>query len=180
MGYLLLEGGAEFGGRMRDPDLKAIERAIQESELLGPEHGVHVLFGAAVAGLRRDPAADRPDAEDARPEVRPHREHLVDRGPDQPAAVLGVRRLQGRARRVGERRGPRSATNSGEFLSSGRAPARPASSPAAARRSRRRASGRGSRPCCFARPWPSPRALPCPAARTSPGSPRTWCRRRRR
>lgn len=27
MGYILLEGGAEFGGRMRDPDLKAIERA---------------------------------------------------------------------------------------------------------------------------------------------------------
>ena len=27
MGYLLLEGGAEFGGSMRDPDLKAIERA---------------------------------------------------------------------------------------------------------------------------------------------------------
>ena len=27
MGYLLLEGGAEFGGRMRDPDLKAIEQA---------------------------------------------------------------------------------------------------------------------------------------------------------
>ena len=27
MGTLLLEGGAEFGGRMRDPDLKAIERA---------------------------------------------------------------------------------------------------------------------------------------------------------
>jgi cyanophycinase len=27
MGYLLLEGGAEFGGRMRDPDLKAIEMA---------------------------------------------------------------------------------------------------------------------------------------------------------
>jgi len=26
-GTLLLEGGAEFGGRMRDPDLKAIERA---------------------------------------------------------------------------------------------------------------------------------------------------------
>jgi len=25
MGYILLEGGAEFGGRMRDPDLKAIE-----------------------------------------------------------------------------------------------------------------------------------------------------------
>ena len=27
MGYILLEGGAEFGGRMRDPDLKAIELA---------------------------------------------------------------------------------------------------------------------------------------------------------
>jgi cyanophycinase len=27
MGYLLLEGGAEFGGRMRDPDLQAIELA---------------------------------------------------------------------------------------------------------------------------------------------------------
>lgn len=27
MGYLLLEGGAEFGGRMRDPDLKAMELA---------------------------------------------------------------------------------------------------------------------------------------------------------
>jgi cyanophycinase len=27
MGYLLLEGGAEFGGRMRDPDVRAIELA---------------------------------------------------------------------------------------------------------------------------------------------------------
>jgi cyanophycinase len=27
MGYVLLEGGAEFGGRMREPDLKAMERA---------------------------------------------------------------------------------------------------------------------------------------------------------
>lgn len=27
MGYLLLEGGAEFGGRMRDPDLEAMELA---------------------------------------------------------------------------------------------------------------------------------------------------------
>ncbi len=27
MGYLLLEGGAEFGGRMREPDLKAIQLA---------------------------------------------------------------------------------------------------------------------------------------------------------
>ena len=28
MGYLLLEGGAEFGGRMREPDLRAIELAV--------------------------------------------------------------------------------------------------------------------------------------------------------
>ena len=27
MGYLLLEGGAEFGGRMSEPDLRAIELA---------------------------------------------------------------------------------------------------------------------------------------------------------
>jgi cyanophycinase len=27
MGYLLLEGGAEFGGKMREPDLKAVELA---------------------------------------------------------------------------------------------------------------------------------------------------------
>lgn len=27
MGYLLLEGGSEFGGRMRDPDIRAIELA---------------------------------------------------------------------------------------------------------------------------------------------------------
>ena len=27
MGYLLLEGGAEFSGRMRDPDLRGIELA---------------------------------------------------------------------------------------------------------------------------------------------------------
>lgn len=27
MGYLVLEGGAEFGGRMRDPDLRALELA---------------------------------------------------------------------------------------------------------------------------------------------------------
>ena len=27
MGYLLLEGGAEFGGRMRDAELRGIQRA---------------------------------------------------------------------------------------------------------------------------------------------------------
>ncbi len=44
MGYLLLEGGAEFGGRMRDPDLKAIE-----------------LAGGFAAPLRIVPTAAAPD-----------------------------------------------------------------------------------------------------------------------
>lgn len=44
MGYLLLEGGAEFGGRMRDPDLRAIE-----------------LAGGFDAPLRIIPAAAAPD-----------------------------------------------------------------------------------------------------------------------
>jgi len=44
MGYLLLEGGAEFGGRMRDPDLRAIE-----------------LAGGLNAPLRIIPTAATPD-----------------------------------------------------------------------------------------------------------------------
>ncbi len=44
MGYLLLEGGAEFGGRMRDPDLKAIE-----------------LAGGSAAPIRIIPTAAAPD-----------------------------------------------------------------------------------------------------------------------
>jgi cyanophycinase len=43
-GYLLLEGGAEFGGRMRDPDLRAIE-----------------LAGGLNAPLRIIPTAAAPD-----------------------------------------------------------------------------------------------------------------------
>ncbi|RPJ23793.1 MAG: hypothetical protein EHM33_19850 [Chloroflexi bacterium] len=41
MGYLLLEGGAEFGGRMRDPDLKAIELAG------GPNAPIRIIPTAA-------------------------------------------------------------------------------------------------------------------------------------
>ncbi|RPI94555.1 MAG: hypothetical protein EHM40_06110 [Chloroflexi bacterium] len=41
MGYLLLEGGAEFGGRMRDPDLKAIELAG------GPDAPIRIIPTAA-------------------------------------------------------------------------------------------------------------------------------------
>jgi cyanophycinase len=44
MGYLLLEGGSEFGGRMREPDLRAIE-----------------LAGGFDAPLRIIPAAAAPD-----------------------------------------------------------------------------------------------------------------------
>ncbi len=44
MGYLLLEGGAEFGGRMRDPDLKGIQ-----------------LAGGSDAPIRIIPAAAAPD-----------------------------------------------------------------------------------------------------------------------
>src|SRR5512138_2721010 len=49
MGYLVLEGGAEFGGRMRDPDLRAIE-----------------LAGGFDAPLRIIPTAAAPDKNDVR------------------------------------------------------------------------------------------------------------------
>lgn len=49
MGYLLLEGGAEFGGDMRDPDLKAIE-----------------LAGGFEAPIRIIPTAAAPDNNDQR------------------------------------------------------------------------------------------------------------------
>src|SRR5690349_3972533 len=49
MGYLLLEGGAEFGGRMRDPDRRAIE-----------------LAGGFDAPIRIIPTAAAPDHNDER------------------------------------------------------------------------------------------------------------------
>lgn len=49
MGHLVLEGGAEFGGRMRDPDLRAIE-----------------LAGGFDAPLRILPTAAAPDKNDVR------------------------------------------------------------------------------------------------------------------
>ena len=42
MGYLLLEGGAEFGGGMREPDLKAIELACYVLDV-GETFGVQKL-----------------------------------------------------------------------------------------------------------------------------------------
>jgi cyanophycinase len=49
MGYILLEGGAEFGGQMREPDLKAIE-----------------LAGGFEAPIRIIPTAAAPDHNDQR------------------------------------------------------------------------------------------------------------------
>jgi|SRR5215216_7154065 len=49
MGYLLLEGGAEFGGQMREPDLRAIE-----------------LAGGFDASIRIIPTAAAPDNNDQR------------------------------------------------------------------------------------------------------------------
>ena len=49
MGYLLLEGGAEFGGRMRDPDRRAME-----------------LVGGFDAPIRIIPTAAAPDHNDER------------------------------------------------------------------------------------------------------------------
>ncbi|HEY2981180.1 MAG TPA: hypothetical protein VGJ22_08365, partial [Anaerolineales bacterium] len=49
MGYLLLEGGAEFGGRMSEPDLQALERV-----------------GGFEAPVRIIPAAAAPDRNHAR------------------------------------------------------------------------------------------------------------------
>jgi cyanophycinase len=52
MGYLLLEGGAEFGGRMRDPDLKAIQLAG------GPEAPIRIIPTAAAPDNNHRRAGD--------------------------------------------------------------------------------------------------------------------------
>ena len=54
--------------------------------------------------LRRDPAGHGADPGDAQAEARPRREHQLDRRADQPAPVLGVRRVEGGARLVVQRR----------------------------------------------------------------------------
>ena len=57
--------------------------------------------------LRRGQADHRPAAAHARARLGPHRQRLLDRRADEPAALLGLRRLQGGARRVHARRGLR-------------------------------------------------------------------------
>ena len=54
--------------------------------------------------LRHDQAHHRAAAAHARARLRAHRQRLLDRRPDEPAAVLGLRRLEGRPRRVHARR----------------------------------------------------------------------------
>ena len=53
---------------------------------------------------RHDQADHRGAPAHAREEGRPHRQRVLDRRPDQPAALLGLRRLQGGARRLHPRR----------------------------------------------------------------------------
>ena len=54
--------------------------------------------------LRRGQADHRPAAAHARARLRPHRQRLLDRRADQPAALLRLRRLEGGARRLHPRR----------------------------------------------------------------------------
>ena len=67
------------------------------------------------AQLPRRAAADPgAAADDAGAQVGPHHQHQLDRGPDQPAALLRLRRLEGGARRLqpGDRLRGRSTTRS--------------------------------------------------------------------
>ena len=57
--------------------------------------------------LRRDQADHGAAAAHARARLGPHRQRLLDRRADQPAALLRLRRLQGRARRLDPRGGLR-------------------------------------------------------------------------
>ena len=54
--------------------------------------------------LRRDQADHGPAAAHARARLGPHRQRLLDRRADEPAALQRLRRLEGRARRVDARR----------------------------------------------------------------------------
>lgn len=79
MGYILLEGGAEFGGRMADPDRKAIELAGGTSALISilptaaaPDHnhqragniGLRWFQNLGAKNVEVSPLIDRDSAED--------------------------------------------------------------------------------------------------------------------
>ena len=89
------------GGRLRGQQRRPVDPPLAEA-LARPVPRLRAHDAAQL--LRRDPAGHGADPDDARAEARPRRQHQLDRRADQPAAVLGVRRLQGRARLVEQRR----------------------------------------------------------------------------
>ena len=72
---------------------RSIRRSLRLSARPVPRLRAH----HAAQLLRRDPAGDGAAAGDARAAARPRRQRLLDRRADQPAALLGVRRLEGGA-----------------------------------------------------------------------------------
>lgn len=79
MGYLLLEGGAEFGGAMREPDLRAIElaggfdvpvriiptaAAPDNNHTRAGNNGVHWFRGLGARNVESLPLIDRSSAND--------------------------------------------------------------------------------------------------------------------
>lgn len=79
MGYLLLEGGAEFGGQMRDPDLRAIElaggfnaplriiptaAAPDRNHVRAGNNGVHWFQGLGARDVESQPLIDKASAND--------------------------------------------------------------------------------------------------------------------
>ena len=79
MGYLLLEGGAEFGGGMREPDLKVIElaggfdapiriiptaAAPDQNDQHAGRNGIRWFQGLGARDVRSIPVIDRASADD--------------------------------------------------------------------------------------------------------------------
>ena len=91
--------------RLRRQQRRPLDPPVAEAQR-GPVPRLRAHHAAEL--LRRDPARDGDPADDARAGLGPRREHLLDRRAHQPAAVLGVRRLQGRARRLEQRGRPAS------------------------------------------------------------------------
>ena len=83
-------------GPQHPPQRRALLRPLPRLRADGPAQ-------LPVAGQ----ADARPAAAHARPGRRPHRQRVLDRRPDQPAAVQRLRRLQGGAGRVHARGAPR-------------------------------------------------------------------------
>jgi len=130
----------EAGGtaHVHPADLSKLEEVERVAEEVLDEHGgVDVLINNAGRSIRRSVKAsyDRfhdyertmaaellwraqadhgPHAGHARAQVGPHREHLFDRRADEHAALLGLRRLQGRARRLLPLRRSRGRRRRGE------------------------------------------------------------------